>query len=158
MTAPPKILALGSPHGDDGAAWRLIELLSADPNCADRCARLNSPWDVVSHLAAGAPVIIFDACQSGAAGGTIRRWSALELPPDSGSRTSSHGGSLGEAFRLARTLGYDVAHVTVIGIEVETTEPGTSLSPTVQQAVESLACELRDELRRPDGWSESAAS
>ncbi len=158
MHAPPKILALGSSHGDDQAAWQLVELLSADPKCADRCARINSPWDVVSHLADGGPVIIVDACQSGAAGGTIRRWSALELPPDSGSRTSSHGGSLGEAFRLARSLGYDLSQVTVIGIEVETTEPGTSLSPTVQQAVESLACELRDERRRPDEWSEAVAS
>ena len=158
MTPPPKVLALGSSHGDDRAAWRLIELLSCDPECADRCARLNSPWDTVSHLADGGPVIIVDACQSGAAGGTIRRWPALELPPDSGSRTSSHGGSLSEAFRLARSLGYDVSQVTVIGIEVETTEPGTSLSPAVQQAVESLACELRDDLRRPDGWSESVAS
>jgi len=155
MNPPPKILALGSSHGDDRAAWRVIELLSANPDCADWCARLNSPWDILSHLAGGGPVIVVDACKSGAAGGTIRRWPALELPPDSGSRTSSHGGSLGEAFQLARSLGYDVSHVTVVGIEIESTEPGTSLSPTVDHAVESLACELRDKLRWPDGWSES---
>jgi len=157
MTPPPRILALGSSHGDDQAAWRVIELLSADPDCADRCARLNSPWDAVSHLAGGGPMIIVDACKSGAAGGTIHRWSALGLPAESGSRTSSHGGSLREAFELAKSLGYDLSAVTIFGIEVEATDPGMPLSPTAREAVDRLVQLIRSEFTRREGSSQSVA-
>jgi hydrogenase maturation protease len=157
MHAPPKILGLGSFHGDDQAAWRLIELLSSDPKCADRCARLCSPWDILSHLADGGPLVIVDACISGAAAGTIRRWTAQELPSDSGIRMSSHGGGLGETFALAGSLGYDLSKASVIGIEVEATAPGTPLSPAVQRAVAELARLLSDEITQPEVSTESAA-
>jgi hydrogenase maturation protease len=143
MRVPLKILALGSPHGDDQAAWRVIESLQSDPTFGGQCVPIASPWDVVSYLANGGALIIVDACKSGAVSGTIHEWSALELKSDHGIRTSSHGGSLVEAFELARSLGHDLSEVVVYGIELESTEPGAILRPAVRHAVEELARRLR---------------
>jgi hypothetical protein len=68
---------------------------------------------------------------------------------------SSHGGSLAEAFELAKSLGYDLSAVTVYGIEVETTAPETPLSPRVQAAADELGRTMRESCRPPASWSES---
>lgn len=143
LQSPLLVLGLGSPHGDDQAGWQLVELLHRDTRFSGRCLPLASPWDVLPALKTGSEVIIVDACVAGVAAGTIHRWPACELPQDCGVRTSSHGGSLGEVFRLARTLGDELTSVVVYGIELESTAPGAPLSPSVRQAVEELAERLR---------------
>ncbi|MBL8849015.1 MAG: hydrogenase maturation protease [Planctomycetaceae bacterium] len=137
------VLALGSSHGDDEAAWHVAELLKSDPAFAGRCVSLASPWDVLPYLQTGGAIAIVDACQSGAASGSIHRWPARGLPSHRGTRTSSHGGSLNEAFGLATSLGCDLSNVVVFGIEVESVEPGTGVSVAVRQAAETLAQQLR---------------
>ena len=116
QSTPPTILALGSSHGDDQAAWHVIERLRADREFAGRCFRIASPWDVVPHLQAGGRVMIIDACQSGAAPGTLHRHVSPESAAADGGFPSSHGGSLREALQLSRSLGYDLSGVEICGI------------------------------------------
>ncbi|MFO1094385.1 MAG: hydrogenase maturation protease [Planctomycetaceae bacterium] len=145
---PLTILALGSPHGDDQAAWYVIERLQADREFAGRCFRIASPWDVVPHLQGGGRVMIIDACQSGAAPGTLHRHVSPESATAAGDVPSSHGGSLREALQLSQSLGYDLSGVEIHGIEVEATQPGAPVTPAVRRAVETLASELREEWPR----------
>jgi hydrogenase maturation protease len=140
---PLTVLALGSSHGDDQAAWCVAELLKSDPAFAGRCVSLASPWDVLPYLGAGGVVIVVDACQSGAVSGSIHQWPAVGLPSDPGTRTSSHGGGLAEVFGLATSLGCDLSDVVVFGIEVESVKPGTGVSAAVRHAAEELAQQLR---------------
>jgi hydrogenase maturation protease len=140
----PTILALGSSHGDDRAAWHVVELLYAAQEFAGRCHCIASPWDVVPYLESGGSVIIVDACQSGAVPGTLHRCVSPESTAVASVVMSSHGGSLREALHLGRSLGCDPSGVVIYGIEVAATERGASLSPEVRRAAETLATEIRD--------------
>jgi len=120
-----------------------------DAEFAGRCFRVASPWDIVPHLQAGGAIAIIDACQSDAVAGTLHRCVSPESVAAAGTITSSHGGSLREALELGRSLGYDLSGVMIYGIEAEATDPGTSLSPAVRRAAETLANDICDAWRAP---------
>lgn len=151
-TQHPAILALGSPHGDDQAAWFVVDRLQQDADVPVRCLRLSSPWDIVDHVRSGHVAIIIDACRSGAPAGTVHRIAAHDLPNFHGIETSTHGGSLPDAFELCRTLGYDVSQITIYAVELETVESAGAMSSPVQRAVAQLAREIRQQWaqRNPD--------
>jgi hydrogenase maturation protease len=145
-TEQPIVIALGSPHGDDQAAWDAVKLLSADHSFRGTCAHAATPWDVVPHLQSGGPVFIIDACRSGAPAGTIHRLTAQELPTQQGMSASTHGSTLEDALRFAESLGYEVSQVVIYAIEMEACQPGAPLSEVARRAAEELAVQIRDEL------------
>ena len=61
-----RILAIGSPHGDDQIAWCVADRLIRESPFRDRTECVASPWAVLDHLDASGPLIIIDACRSGA--------------------------------------------------------------------------------------------
>lgn len=138
-----RILAIGSAHGDDQAAWYVADLLHKDASFHERCARLSTPWELLAYLSTPGRYVVVDACRSGAAPGTIHQLTSREIPEFSGSLRSSHGGSLSAAFRLAEALGYDVSGVTIYAIEAAACEAGTPLSESVRCAADELATHLR---------------
>jgi len=144
-TRLPTILALGSPHGDDQAAWSVVDCLEQTADVTVRCLRLVSPWDIVDHVRSGHVAIILDACRSGAPAGTVHRIAAHDLPNFRGIETSTHGGSLPDALELCGTLGYDVSQITIYAVELETVERTTAMSPAVEQAVAKLARKIRQQ-------------
>lgn len=139
MSRPPTILALGSPHGDDQAAWLVAERLQQRTDFRDCCRRLASPWDIVPHVQEGDALIVIDACRSGAAPGTIHRVTARDLHCLPGVAASSHGGSLTEAFALCESLGYDLAHVAVYALELASAEAGMPVSEALEHGIQRLA-------------------
>jgi hydrogenase maturation protease len=143
---PVRILGVGSPHGDDQLGWSVVDELARDPALQEVCFKLSTPWDLVEHFGRAVRCIVVDACQSGAAPGTIRQLSVRELPELAGTATSSHGGSLLSAVRLAETLGYDLSHVSIFVIEAEACDSVTTLSAAARRGVTELVQRLRENL------------
>jgi hydrogenase maturation protease len=138
-----RILAIGSPHGDDQAAWYVADALVEDASFQTRCAKLSTPWDLLKHLATPGRCIIIDACRSGASSGAIHHLTPDDLSGFSSSATSSHGGGLPTVFRLAEALGYDLSGVSIIAIEVGVCETGAPLSESARCAADDLVAWLR---------------
>ena len=140
-----RVIALGSSHGDDQAAWWAANRLRADDSLAWDIVTLEEATQIVDHLEDCEQVLIMDACSSGAAPGTITRlaWPDERLRKRGGG--STHGMSVGEALCLAERLGRLPHKVTLFGIEIEQTSPGAPLSPTVEQALPGLMRELMRE-------------
>jgi hydrogenase maturation protease len=140
-----RILAIGSPHGDDQAAWYVADLILERASFHERCAKLRTPWDLLEHLSTPGRCVVIDACRSGAPSGTIHHLTPHDLSGFSNSTTSSHGGGLPAAFRLAEALGYDLSGVSIIAIEAGVCETGAPLSESARRAADELAGWLRHE-------------
>lgn len=84
-------------------------------------------------------VCIVDAVSSGATPGSIHRLDASkESIPSKYFSCSSHNFGVAEAIELARTLGQLPQHLLLFGIEGKNFQPGETLSPEVEQAVERV--------------------
>lgn len=140
------MVGIGSPHGDDQLGWCVIDELSRDPTLQGVCTKVASPWDLVPYLARGGVCIVIDACRSGDAPGTIRCVAVQDLREDSLSSTSSHGGSVADAFRLAEALGYGLSGVQVYAIELEVCGSVTPVSASVRRGIHELAARIRRQL------------
>lgn len=135
----PWILALGSSQGDDRIAWTVADLLARDERLRERIVWLKTPWDIPGHLPVQGETIVLDACCSGAPPGTIQRWSAMDLPElAAANRSSTHGGNVAQALRLAETLGHNLSDVSVYAVEIQACDTGSELSPPVRAAVQKL--------------------
>lgn len=147
-----RILALGSPHGDDQVAWVAGRLLQELPEAVHPVFFLNSPWDIPEHLAQAQLVIVLDACQSESPLGTVQRWTRDNLEELPTSRTSTHAGSLCEAIQLAQVLGH-TAEVVVLGVEIAACQPMTEMSEAAQRGADALVsavdAELEDRVENP---------
>jgi hydrogenase maturation protease len=139
------VVGLGSPHGDDQAAWRLVDLLDGTAETIV----LGAPSRLLDHLDGCDKLILVDACRSGHAPGTIHRLSFPEdaLGPCTG--PSSHGLGVTAVLDLAEALGRLPPSVVLYAVEVQSCEPNQGLSPAVSQALPELCRRVRQELLRP---------
>jgi hydrogenase maturation protease len=82
-------------------------------------------------------VVLIDAVRSGAQPGTVHRLEASSEPLPAWLRrpSSTHAIGIGEAIELARALGRLPRRVLLYGIEGQSFEAGTGLSPEVAAAV-----------------------
>lgn len=146
-----QVLALGSPHGDDQVAWKVADKLAGDKAVSARglqVHKLASPFELPGYLKTGRPTIIIDACRCGSPVGTVVRfddgcWD--ELPA---TYSSTHGGTVRDALRLAEALDARPAVLVVLAVEIDSAEPGRALTHSGRQSVESLEQRLRAELAR----------
>ncbi len=132
------ILGVGNAYrGDDAAGLIVARKLRA---------RLPAPITVMEHSGEGAAlfdilqqaehVFLIDAVRSGAAPGSIFRFTAHEQPlPTKFFHYSTHAFSIAEAVALAHALQQLPARLIVYGIEGENFGAGLELSPQVEQAV-----------------------
>lgn len=96
--------------------------------------------DLIESMKGARVVILIDAARSGEAPGTIHR-----LDGSAGSirapifPRSSHAIGTADALELARAMGVLPATVIVYGVEVENTEVGRPLSPSVAKALGQVA-------------------
>jgi hydrogenase maturation protease len=105
------------------------------------------PASLLDAWAGAHEAIVIDAVRSGAPPGTIHRLDVASEPLPAGLRAgSTHGLGLAEAVALGRTLDRLPARLELIGIEVGGLDTGTSLTPAVARAVETLCGELRERL------------
>jgi hydrogenase maturation protease len=148
------VIGIGNPdRGDDGAGRAVARLLRGNlPDDVVLVEHGGETTGLMARLDSMATAFLVDACASGAAAGTIRRFdvAATPLPPAFG--MSSHGLGLAEAVELARTLGQLPPCCIVYAIEGQSFAIGTPLSPPVALAVAEVAARLCTEIGgRPPG-------
>ena len=138
MRPTVRVLGVGSPHGDDQVGWRLVECLAGGSAPAVDAIALGDPVDLLGHLDGCDMLIVLDACRAGLPPGRLIRlpWQAVR----SGERAerTTHGFGVSAALALADALGRLPPTVLLIGIEAESCEPGTGLSPTLRQAIPGI--------------------
>ncbi len=148
MTADPKrtvrIVALGSPHGDDQVAWVIARRLSQDPTLRPLVRTVATPWDLVECLTPNSSVVVIDACVGCAPLGRVMRINENELATSSIGGQSTHGGSLIESLALAKKLRRTARDLVVFAVAVEACGPGAELSESARGAVDEAIDRIHD--------------
>jgi hydrogenase maturation protease len=101
----------------------------------------------------GDAVYVVDAVRSGAAPGTVYRFTADDPLPATIRPAGTHALTLAEVIEVARALSTEnrrrlPVNLICYGIEAATFTPGAPMSPSVAAAVESLTATLLHELHR----------
>jgi hydrogenase maturation protease len=131
-------------RGDDAVGIlvaRKIEKLNLDKVCVTELSgegtSLMEAWSCYER------VIIADAVSSGESPGSIKRLdvSKNSIPANYFS-CSSHNFGVAEGIEMARTLDQLPKHVELFGIEGKNFQPGESLSPEMDKAIESTVQEI----------------
>ena len=148
----PPLLVIGCGNltrGDDRAGLEFVRRLRPQV-CAQYTAREMPQLSVdLLELFKEAETILFvDAVETGAPAGTLH---LVPLPyagiqTRSLSKVSGHGWGLKEVLELALSLGREIPRLALLGIELESVEPGEPLSSPVREAVH-LALENFPRLR-----------
>ena len=126
--------------GDDGVGPAMVPLLREKGLYPSLVIELPH-MDVIEILDEADTIVFVDAVVSGLPPGTVH---LIPLPdPEIESRNgaafSLHGWGLNEALDLRRSLGLPCPRMFLLGIEIESAEPGTELSDVVRNAVKVVA-------------------
>ena len=157
-----RVIGIGNPFRCDDAAGlsvarqlrgrlpREIEILE----CSGNATELMEVWRDVGR------VILIDTFCSGSATGDVLRIDVSEQAiPANLRQTSTHGFGVAEAVELARVLKTLPQTIVLYGIEGANFEPGQTLSPAVQQAIESCCQQIEAEVGQPfNGQPEETGS
>lgn len=149
-----RVLALGSPHGDDQVGWIVAQRLSLDPELAPFVHLLSSPWDVLEYLEPRCSIIVIDACHGGSNVGTVVKVPVSRLPQSNLASCSTHGGQLSDALELARRLNKVARQIVVFAIVIEVCEVGAAMSESASNAVSEAVAVIRAYLSETDGTCE----
>jgi hydrogenase maturation protease len=141
-----RVLAVGSPHGDDRAGWEVVGRLRREVPGVDAAA-IRDPVSVLHHLAGCTGLVVVDACRSGAPPGTVRRLAWPDAGLDGRGGHSTHGLGLAGALDLAAVLGRLPPRVILFGVEAQGCEPGAEISPPVRAALPGLYRRVLAEVR-----------
>ncbi|SCK15789.1 hydrogenase maturation protease [Streptomyces sp. WMMB 322] len=145
------VIGIGNVHRrDDGAGPRVVTRLAAGRGV---------PAGVALHVSDGEPgrlvalwkdaesAIVVDAARARPGQpGTVHRLEAADIGLLPAPEAGTHGLGLGEAVRLARTLGSLPPRLLVYAVETADTGFGTGLTGRVEAAVETLARLIRRQL------------
>lgn len=138
-----KVFGIGSPHGDDAVAWRVVEALAGMCSSTDvesQC--LDRPGvGLLARMEAVDAVVLIDAV-AGLPPGEVRLLSldeavALEQP------WTSHSFGLGQTLAMGRVLDALPPWIGIIGIGVGDLPDLQRLRPEVAAAVPRAADEVR---------------
>ena len=148
------VIGIGNPdRGDDGAGRAVARLLKGVRAHGTVIVETNGDVaELLDKMDDEPTVFLIDACLSGVTPGTVRRFDVghQQLPRDTFG-ASTHGLGLAQAIDLARVLGRLPPRCVVIAIEGKSFEIGAPLSPEVEEAVVSVANQLRAELASVPG-------
>jgi hydrogenase maturation protease len=141
-----RVLAIGSPHGDDRVGCELLDRLRQQLPAGVEAETLAEPLALLEHLDGCSRLVVVDACRTGATPGTVIRlaWPDCGLSQDAGA--STHGFGVAAALGLAQALGKLPPRVVLIGVEVEACGPGATLSPAVRAALPELCRRVLEEI------------
>lgn len=118
MSATTRVIGLGSPHGDDQAGWRLVEMLKRRVELEVAIRAVGDPTDLLDCLEGCRCLVIVDACHTGAPAGTITR---LQWPDPrilQQHRHLTHRVGVPSVLGLAQQLHRLPKHVVLLGVEV----------------------------------------
>lgn len=145
----PLVIGLGNEHRhDDRCGLDVVRSLRSRLGVDVELVEAgDDPTDLLDLWEDRPLTYVVDAVRSDRTPGTVHRFEVTEATDLSGFPvTSTHGLSLGDAIRLGRTLGRRPGRLVIYGIEAETVEPGSGLSPAVARAVEDVVWRLAEEI------------
>jgi hydrogenase maturation protease len=127
--------------GDDSVGLEIVRRLRERGDCA--CELLERPQaglELMDVLRDTGRVLFIDAVSSGAAPGTLH---LVPLPsasvvPRALNAISSHGWGLVETLRLMAALHYRLPRLALLGVEIESVQPGAARSAAVESGVQMV--------------------
>ena len=125
--------------GDDGAGLEIVRRLRERGDCT--CELLERPQaglELMDALRDADGVLFIDAVSSGSPPGTLHLVplpSATVVPRALGA-ISSHGWGLAETLRLMAALHHRLPRLALLGVEIESAQPGAPRSAAVESAVQ----------------------
>ncbi len=144
-SASIRILGVGNIlRSDDGVGVRVVEKLicSGLPDNVEALDAGTGGLDVVVAVDSVAKLIIVDAVDFGGKPGTVRWFSAEEMPETSMDRaTSLHEMRVGEVLAFANRLGKRLS-IWVCGIQPQSIDYSMQLTPAVGASVDQAADQI----------------
>ncbi len=101
-------------------------------------------FTLLEHLSGPQPIILIDCADMKCAPGTVRRLRIDQNFKTEQDMISLHGFSFAEILNLARSIG-PVAPTTIIGIQPQSLQMGSELSPEVKAAVPKIIQMITEE-------------
>ncbi|MGO9467524.1 MAG: hydrogenase maturation protease [Isosphaeraceae bacterium] len=137
---PIRVVAIGSPWGDDALAWEVVRQLrpQLEPRMDIELHALAGGQRLLDLLDGQGTLLLVDAAVTGMAPGTIHCFEWPEARIEALRPGSTHQLQPAEALRLAGALGLLPPRVVVFGIEIQGLDPDQGLSPSVAAAVPAL--------------------
>jgi hydrogenase maturation protease len=138
----PRIIGLGSPHGDDQAGWLIVDCLRERGYPLSLLRKASHPADLLDDLSSAGPLLICDACEGTGDAGAIHHWQW----PDEALQTRCSGGThnlpLAHVLELANQLADHRLAATVWGVSGSQWVPASSPSRAVQEAARDVAARI----------------
>jgi hydrogenase maturation protease len=146
-----RIIGLGTPFGDDRAAWEVVVHLHAALPSGAHASATSDPLTVAETPSATELLIVIDACRGAGPPGSVHRFVWPDPRFTAHGEVSSHGVGLTAALELAAVLGRLPPRVIVFAIEGESAAPGAGLSWAVEAALPEVIARVRAELADGSG-------
>lgn len=138
----PRVIGLGSHHGDDQAGWLIIDRLEELGYPRSLLKKSGHPAELLDDLSIAEFLFICDACQGNQAAGVVHHW---HWPTDSliGLKTGgTHDLSLPQILQLAGQLVNCPESVEIWGIEGRDWSPTSLPGDPVQTAAREVAAAI----------------
>jgi len=142
-----RVVAIGSPHGDDQAGWRIAERFRDRGNVNAGVVALSDASQLLESIDKCDRLIVVDACCGSGKPGTVTR---LEWPDErivERHSHSTHGIGVADVLQLAESLDRLPREVLIFGIELSQCQPGLPLSDVVECALSELEEKILLEIR-----------
>ena len=127
-------------RSDDGVGIHAVQRLQSDPRITAEVLVLDGGTlglDLLSYVSDARRLLVLDAVNIDAAPGTVVRINVQELESLPGGG-SVHLLGLADLLAALRITAQPIDEVVLLGVQPESTEWGTSLSPSVAAAVDEL--------------------
>jgi hydrogenase maturation protease len=153
MSAPIRVVGIGSPIGDDAVGWEVVRELRerlAGNNDVE-CFEIDGGQRLLEILDGRGTLILIDALVNGSEPGTVER---IEWPDARIKRLSpgsTHAFRLAEALQLAGALGLLPEETIIYGIAIDSPSSERhplALSPIIARRIPAIVQEIEGELTR----------
>ena len=150
-TTKTVVLGLGNLiRSDDGVGLFALRELEQDPMLPDTVTLVEGGTkglELLPYLWDARRLLVLDAVDVGVAPGTVFRIDGQDLRALPGTG-SVHELALADILNALRILGKEPKEAVLLGVQPSTTALGTTLSPSVEQALPTLLEEVSIELSR----------
>ncbi|MBY4676133.1 hydrogenase maturation protease [Marinobacterium arenosum] len=139
-----KIIAIGSPHGDDRFGWVLLQrLVAAGVPAGLELTALDRPGPgLLQQLSPERPTLLVDAVDAGLPPGQLLWLTPDQLPSVAASTGDSHGIGLLDSLQLATALGKPLPPLQLLLCQLQQVQPMAELSPAIEAALEPACAQV----------------
>lgn len=150
--APKRVLILGIGNlimSDDGIGVRVVLKLQREHRLQDGVDVMDGGTlglDLLPALEGVSHLILVDAVATGSQPGTVVRLVGDEIPLALETRLSPHQMGLKDLLAVARLMGQMPAELVLIGVQPDSIEMGTELTPAVAKRVGDMLDSILEQL------------